>query len=353
MTYKLFSNCVPVKGFNKSIIVDLQRNDYKNIPNSLYQILCSHKILDFEKLKCIYEDQKIIEEYKAFLIENEFIFECSEHEVNNFPAISTDFYKPFHITNAVIEISNSLSGKIHELKNSFDELGVQDCFLLFYEENIEFLNDFFTVFDDSRLLSVQLLYPTTKKINIKRVAKQFPRVTKIIFFNAKYDKIVDNTPAVIYSTKSIDSFKFCGEINNYFVANTDTFLESLNHNSCLHKKIAIDRNGNIKNCPAMPQSFGNIKDTTLEEAFNHSEFKKYWNVTKDMIQVCKDCEFRHICTDCRAYTERTYFEGDIDLSKPLKCGYNPYTNEWAEWSTSPIKQKAIEFYEMRELFNIT
>jgi SPASM domain peptide maturase of grasp-with-spasm system len=99
----------------------------------------------------------------------------------------------------------------------------------------------------------------------------------------------------------------------------------------------------------MPQSFGNIKDTTLEEALNHPDFKKYWNVTKDMIQVCKDCEFRHICTDCRAYTERTYFERDIDLSKPLKCGYNPYTNEWAEWSTNPLKQKAIEFYGMQDL----
>ena len=99
----------------------------------------------------------------------------------------------------------------------------------------------------------------------------------------------------------------------------------------------------------MPQSFGNIKDTTLEEALNHPEFKKYWNITKDQIEVCKDCEFRHICTDCRAYTERTHFQEDIDLSKPLKCGYNPYTNEWAEWSTNPLKQKAIAYYGMQEL----
>lgn len=32
------------------------------------------------------------------------------------------------------------------------------------------------------------------------------------------------------------------------------------------------------------------------------------------------------------------------LSKPLKCGYNPYTGEWSDWSTNPLKQKAIEFY---------
>lgn len=100
----------------------------------------------------------------------------------------------------------------------------------------------------------------------------------------------------------------------------------------------------------MPENYGKIQDTTLEEALNKPDFKKYWNVTKDMIDVCKDCEFRYVCTDCRAYTERTTFDKEeIDLSKPLKCGYNPYTNEWAEWSTNPLKQKAIEYYGMQDL----
>ncbi|WP_449401633.1 SPASM domain-containing protein [Chryseobacterium wanjuense] len=108
--------------------------------------------------------------------------------------------------------------------------------------------------------------------------------------------------------------------------------------------------GNIKNCPAMPQNFGNIKDTTLEKAVNHLDFKKYWNLTKDNIEICKDCEFRYICTDCRAYTERTNNNNDgLDISKPLKCGYNPYTGEWQEWSTSPLKQKAIQHYGMEKI----
>jgi hypothetical protein len=35
-------------------------------------------------------------------------------------------------------------------------------------------------------------------------------------------------------------------------------------------------------------------------------------------------------------------------SKPLECGYNPYTCEWEEWSTNPLKQKAIEHYGFSE-----
>lgn len=99
----------------------------------------------------------------------------------------------------------------------------------------------------------------------------------------------------------------------------------------------------------MPQTFGNIKDTTLEEALRQKDFKRYWNLTKDHIEVCKDCEFRYICIDCRAFTEQTNFdENRLDVSKPLKCGYNPYTAEWEEWSTNPLKQKAILYYGMLE-----
>jgi SPASM domain peptide maturase of grasp-with-spasm system len=140
--------------------------------------------------------------------------------------------------------------------------------------------------------------------------------------------------------------KCCGLIRKaFFSLNIENIRESLHHNSCLNRKISIDAEGNIKNCPSMKESFGNIKDTTLAEAIEKPGFKKYWDINKDKIHVCKDCEFRYICTDCRAYVE----DPEDILSKPLKCGYNPYTGEWAEWSTNPLKQKAIDFYGMREI----
>ncbi len=60
---------------------------------------------------------------------------------------------------------------------------------------------------------------------------------------------------------------------------------------------------------------------------------------------CDDCKFSYICTDCRAYLENP----EDMYSKPLKCGYNPYTNEWEEWSANPLKQKAIDFYGMQNI----
>lgn len=41
--------------------------------------------------------------------------------------------------------------------------------------------------------------------------------------------------------------------------------------------------------------------------------------------VCKDCEFRSICSDCRIYTENNGNE----YSKPINCTYNPYISKWS------------------------
>jgi SPASM domain peptide maturase of grasp-with-spasm system len=153
---------------------------------------------------------------------------------------------------------------------------------------------------------------------------------------------------IISTQESINSSASCGVVHPaYFTMNIPHYTESLAHNTCLNRKISIDIEGNIKNCPSMKESFGNIKDTTLEEAINKPGFKKYWNITKDQITKCKDCEFRHVCTDCRAYLENP----DDMYSAPLKCGYDPYTCEWEEWSTNPLKQQAIAHYGMREFKN--
>ena len=166
-------------------------------------------------------------------------------------------------------------------------------------------------------------------------------------FPQNLQSVNENVNFTVYCIENkILSEKCCGLISPfYFKINRRLYIEAQQHNTCLNRKISIDVNGEIKNCPSMEKSYGNIKDTTLAEAIEKPGFKDLWDINKDKIHVCKDCEFRYICTDCRAYIENPE---DI-FSKPLKCGYNPYTAEWEEWSTNPLKQKAIEFYGMQEL----
>ncbi|MFP3599815.1 grasp-with-spasm system SPASM domain peptide maturase, partial [Chryseobacterium sp. SIMBA_029] len=89
----------------------------------------------------------------------------------------------------------------------------------------------------------------------------------------------------IHSIEEDLKISACGKVDlKYFNTNLPKILEAVNHNSCLHKKIGIDIKGNIKHCPLMPQTFGNIHTSNLEETFIQSDFKKYWNLTKDHIE---------------------------------------------------------------------
>jgi SPASM domain peptide maturase of grasp-with-spasm system len=101
------------------------------------------------------------------------------------------------------------------------------------------------------------------------------------------------------------------------------FMENKLFNSCLNRKISIDENGHIGNCPSMKKKYGNIAEHSLTQVARRNDFKKVWNLNKDMIDTCRDCEFRYICSDCRAYTR----DGNL-YAKPVKCGYDPYTGTW-------------------------
>ena len=99
-------------------------------------------------------------------------------------------------------------------------------------------------------------------------------------------------------------------------------MENKLFNSCLNRKIAVDEHGNIGNCPSMEKKFGSVKENSLLTVAKRNDFKKVWKLNKDAIEICKDCEFRYICSDCRAYTENGI------TSKPAKCSYDPYTGIW-------------------------
>src|SRR5699024_10450516 len=91
-----------------------------------------------------------------------------------------------------------------------------------------------------------------------------PALMSLVIFNSPFDKTINHPyqdGAILrYIQRDINTVKLCGKITkDYFSSNLQSFSESLNHNSCLNRKISIDTEGNIKNCPSMPESYGNIK----------------------------------------------------------------------------------------------
>ena len=181
----------------------------------------------------------------------------------------------------------------------------------------------------------------TKLELLKSIVKANGRIIQVVFHSAP-ENVKNQKESIIFLKEIVSDETHCGNIHkNYFESTLKLFAESQHYNTCLNRKLAVDRNGEIKNCPSMKKSFGNITTSNIEDVVKIKEFKRYWDIKKDMISVCKDCEFRHVCTDCRAYIDRP----DDIYSKPLKCGYNPYTTNWDNSINNPLKQKTFEFYK--------
>jgi len=351
--FVFLESCSLVKGAKRSLIIDFQRATSFLIQNSLFEF-----IVEFSKNKKINEIYQAydksawetIDSYFEFLTQKELIIFASKNELKLFEKINPIFDFPGEISNCILDIKD-IRDDILTLFRDLSKLGCKYIAVRFYSDvDTEFV---VKICEESYKQSFKSIYlyfsgPNTS-INYGALLQKHIHVGQIIIFNAKNTTInaTDNgLSKLTLSEVQMTNEKICGYINIHnFNFNLETYTESIHHNSCLNRKISIDTEGNIKNCPSMSQSFGNIRDTTLQQALEHPDFKKYWNVTKDQIEVCKDCEFRYICTDCRAYIENP----EDMYSKPLKCGYNPYTCEWEEWSTNPLKQKAIDYYGMREV----
>ncbi|WP_300687427.1 grasp-with-spasm system SPASM domain peptide maturase [Chryseobacterium sp.] len=336
--FNLFSNIQITKGACRILISDLQRNVSELYPLELYEIVEELKSLSIEDIRKNYDKEsvEIFNDYLSLLLEKEYGFVTENDWDKNFPPLSLEYLEPSRITNIFIETENI--DLIKKIRPSVESLGIQHLTLystapLSEEDLIEIDK----IFESSVLSGIEIFSPFHQKIDeffIQQLHKNTRRIYSFVFYGCpqKPFKTKEEYRFSIQYIKEDLKISACGKINvKYFNTNLPKVLEAVHHNSCLHKKMGIDRNDNIKNCPLMPESFGNIQHQSLEEILNQKRFKKYWNLTKDHIEVCKDCEFRYVCTDCRAYTENTHHnKKGLDTSKPLKCSYNPYTCTWEE-----------------------
>ncbi len=324
-------DCLIVNGYSRSIVYDLTRQDYHYIPNSLSKIV-QNNIVDFNA-----ELQKISDELKPVFIENiqildelDLLIWDSEHEnLTCFQNIDFIYDTPNKITNLIFEESpqNLLSQSLISQLNSIDCQHIE--IRCFNKDSLSLIPDFF---ENTRVLSVDIVtdLKTLNESEIDNFLNSDPRIRKLILFQSeKYKHIhFEKTGAdIVFIPKKYNKDNSdCGTIcTSLFSIDVLLVTESLNCNTCLNKKMSIGLNGEVKNCPSMPDVYGNINSNSLSQIANNNDFKKFWKIKKDDIQVCKDCEFRHMCTDCRAYRD-----SENIYSHPLKCNYNPYIAKWSD-----------------------
>lgn len=328
----LFACCIPVKGAKRSILCDTQRNTFKLIPNDMYDFIST---CASERLRNVYKGYdvstfNVLDEYISLVMDEEFGFLTEAPE--KFPKVDLNFITPEEISDSIIDLNEDSNYDIKKILCELEILGCKSVqFRFFGNHSIDYIKNVLTHLDDQSFNTVEIVLSISKQVikdDLVDILKTNFRVYAIYAFNSDVEEIVYVQSNVTKSLVLINQPDFevndCGCISPaYFVTNLKHLMESKSYNNCLNKKISIDYNGLIKNCPSMGQDYGHISTSSLIEIYQLRQFQKYWKLKKDDVKVCQDCEFRYICSDCRVFTENN----DI-LGKPQKCNYDPYTAQW-------------------------
>lgn len=111
-----------------------------------------------------------------------------------------------------------------------------------------------------------------------------------------------------------------------FFFNQQSYQKNRHWNSCWAGKAAVTSRGDVIPCVfARDHIAGNIKQQSLSDIIKGEQMRHFWELTKDYIEVCKDCEYRYVCRDCRPWA---YGLTSNLYTKSPRCTYNPYTGQW-------------------------
>ncbi|MEL6535386.1 MAG: grasp-with-spasm system SPASM domain peptide maturase [Bacteroidota bacterium] len=335
--FVLHPSCLAVAGHAAGLICDLQRGQYVQVPKTMVEVLQDHPQPTWQELLDDYADEEILKSYFDFLVVKEYGFWTDTPDA--YPRKKDLWDHPSLVTNAIIDHGAESQHDYPSLIHQLDALGCEQLELRFFTAiSAAALDTILQATKSADILGIQLLLQAASVTSpgwLSEICERHPRVNSITLSGATENGISMIGRAehpehmlaqLIATTQVLDSHTHCGAVHpEYFSVNHSAVREALAYNSCLNRKLGIDEQGYIRNCPSMPQQFGHHREVKLAEAIARQEFQKVWGITKDQVSVCQDCEFRYICTDCRAHTVA---EGDM-LSKPAGCNYDPYTATWA------------------------
>lgn len=322
--FKFYESCIPVIGVNRAVIYDLIRGNLYFLPKHILSEFVNYSEYEIDKFYFDFkESSSTLKKYFNYLLENELIF-YTEYP-KRFPKLNTEIIKPYPVDVLFLEIDD-LDLVIHKMLDVeiINTLGISNVVLVSQKNSYEKLIFILEMLENSKVTNITLLikYDVNIEINLKKELKNNLQIQEVIIFDSI--KNYDNKN-FIYVCDSLSDF-LTKRINGIddFVLNQDAYLEGISKNLYFNRKIYIDNDYNIKHGFEDSFNYGNLKKDSIENIIFSKPFSELWNITKDQIEVCKNCEFRYICPDNRIPLKRK----ENDYYHQTDCNYDPYKNKW-------------------------
>lgn len=324
--FSFYASCLVVQGYNLAAIYDLQGNKFFHVPKDLLKTISNGNLVGLGKqlAQLTEHDALIFRQYLDYLLIERLGFICKADDLYRFPPISMDWHHFSKITNATILFSNSIS-----LIKIFKKLVDLGCYhFVVYIESLSSLELFYEInsFLNSvpvKSISVRINHHSFQIIELSKILENSIVIESVIIYNTSNEI---NSGKVFLKKGTMDLKKRRPESVSSFRCNINLYTESISFNTYFNRKVHVTKLGEIKNSKETKVSFGNIFDSKikLKKIISKAEFQKYWLVHKEICDVCKDCEFRHMCVDNRIPHQRK----DGSWYHKEECYYNPYINKW-------------------------
>lgn len=309
--YILSADCIEVRGYQRSAICDLRRQAYYEGPY----------IEDINRLD---------PDYLKFLYQNEIVIDIPEEVADAFLPINLEYKNYSFITNAIVAYS------VH-LNKTMDVLEYLSCYnfavTIYKPIPVEKIDEFLKNTYNRNFNSIELHFYAIEDQNnylrdLNELFQKYSYINPYLYIQTtsslnNIKKLVSNRflvkPTWLYDNQyvTMDSF-YC---------NIELFVESQMHNTYYNRKLFIDEQGNISNT-RNGNVFANVFEVKTKNdiigIIDSKEFQYLWKVSKDKIDVCKDCEYRHLCIDSRIPNQRK----DGTWYHKTECNYNPYICMW-------------------------
>lgn len=317
--YRLFSCCILVEGAKRDIIYDLQRNQLYYSTKELSKILHPHNDDLFINLD---EDLK---EYINYLISEEVLFQSNDFD--NFPEMEISFEKNncYQIQTLVCIINNF--SDLNLIKERLGSLTIRSARIEIHDEfnaeNIEAINDFGE--------SLNVLYCDFSIHNskdkgsslLKKVSNRFSNIYHINSENVNRYETDEFGRSEFFISSNILEEPITPSLDHFRI-NIEMMNESMYHSSFYNGRIYLSEDLNAYFDYEQKLGLGNIKDISNGELMSLLKASPL-NVKKDLIETCKDCEYRYMCLDNRKTQEN---KGKYSYEN--KCNYNPYSSTWTK-----------------------
>ena len=326
--FKLFSNCILVQGAYRSIVMDLQRSQFFTVSSGLAALLNYNQVAQ-SSVQELYMEYNHIE--KSMI--DKFLNQLVSQEVGlitesplSFPDIPDTFDTSEEITDITIVVTENSKNQLNNLSKKIAFYTIQAIFL---SHETDLINQFLTITSDIGIRNLQLYINCSKQLVILEDIKKSNHLESVILFNSGQERseIWDNEIELRFTNRNITLFSGNSPSSDQdFILNLPYYFESKQVNPYLSGRLFIDEGG---------LSDIRYNDNTSFDIKDKNNSAKY--VCRDKIVICRDCEYRYMCTDTRV--PRIYNDMNELWNHLSECPYNPYI---AKWNTEEGHQTVAE-----------